>query len=79
MSPEDIFVAACRIIVLGIVSAAGAAWYQRLVGIGLAHQEWLTSDETAHKIAAAVWALHLAVAAGLIVTPLAAIIWRAVS
>lgn len=79
MSPEDVFIAACRVSVLGIVAAAGAGWYQWLTDVGRAHQSWLTSDEPAHKIAAAVWALHLTVAAGLIVAPLAAIIWRAVS
>lgn len=79
MPPEDIFVAACRIIVLGIVSAAGAAWYHWLTDVGRAHQEWLTSDEPAHKITAAVWALHLTVAAALITAPLTAITWRAAS
>ena len=79
MSPEDVVVAACRVTVLAAVSAAGAAWYHWLTTVGYDHQSWLADDEPAHKIAAAAWALHLTAAAALIVAPLAAIIWRAVS
>ena len=78
MSPEDVVVAACRVTVLAAVSAAGAAWYHWLTAVGYDHQSWLADDEPAHKAAAAVWALHLT-AAALIVAPLAALIWRAVS
>ena len=79
MSPEALLVAACRVTVLAAVSAAGAAWYHWLTAVGYDHQSWLADDEPAHKAAAVVWALHLTVAAALIVAPLAVIIWRAVS